>query len=170
MAATADPHEALMLFQQALFRREIPLQHGTVDRELYCCIDHPDGKARLSYMRIEGETLTALVMLVENGTIEGKPYFQIGYAVPEAYRNHGRAKYAVNAAIADLQYELSRVKVSEFYVEAFVRTDNKASQGVAGGTISTSPVAVTDQVSGLPVLRYARKIESKADALVPLAK
>jgi hypothetical protein len=65
MAATADPHEALMLFQPALFRREIPLQHGTVDRELYCCIDHPDGKARLSYMRIEGETLTALVMLVQ---------------------------------------------------------------------------------------------------------
>jgi hypothetical protein len=167
MAATADPHEALLLFQQALSRREIPLQLGTVDRELYCCIDYPDGKARLSYMRIEGETLTALVMLVENGSIEGKPCFQIGYAVPEAYRNHGRAKGAVKAAIADLQYELSRVMVSEFYVEAFVPTDNTASLGVAGAAISTSPVAVTDRVSGLPAFRYVRKIESKADALVP---
>ena len=120
-------------------------------------------------MRTEGETLTALVMLVENGSIEGKPCFQIGYAVPEAYRNHGRAKSAVNAAIADLQYELSRVRVPEFYVEAFVQTDNKASQSVAGRTISTSPVAVIDEVSGLPAFRYVRKIENKVDALVSLA-
>ncbi|PPQ36640.1 GNAT family N-acetyltransferase [Rhodopila globiformis] len=168
MARTIDPHDALMLFQQALSRGEIPLRRGTVDQELFCCIDHPDGKARLSYMRIEDGLLTTLVMLADNGCIDGKPCFQIGYAVPEAYRNQGRARSAVKVAIADVRHELSRVGVPAFYVEAFVGIGNEASQRVAVETISPRPVAVTDELSRLPAFRYVRKIETGAVSAPPV--
>jgi hypothetical protein len=34
-------------------------------------------------------------MFAQDGAIEGKPCFAIGYAVPEAYRNQGRAREIV---------------------------------------------------------------------------
>jgi hypothetical protein len=39
-------------------------------------------------------------MFAQDGAIEGKPCFAIGYAVPEAYRNQGRAREIVKAALA----------------------------------------------------------------------
>jgi hypothetical protein len=46
-----------------------------------------------------------------------------------------------------------------FYVEAIVGADNKSSQRVAEQVISDMPVAMTDQISGLPAFQYVRKIE-----------
>ena len=51
---------------------------------------------------------------------------------------------------------------SAFYVEAIVGANNKPSQRVADKVISDAPVAVTDQVSGLPAFRYVRRIEHPA--------
>jgi hypothetical protein len=57
-----------------------------------------------------------------------------------------------------LRHGLSRNKISSFYVEAIVSTDNEPSKLVAEATISATPVAVTDEGSGLPALQYVRKI------------
>jgi hypothetical protein len=57
-----------------------------------------------------------------------------------------------------LKHGLSRNNVSSFYVEAIVSIDNEPSKQVAESTISATPVAVTDNVSGLPALHYVRKI------------
>lgn len=103
--------------------------------------------------------MTAFVVFALCEPIEGTPCFAIGYAVPEAYRNQGRAKKAISAAIAEMQNGFGRLGYSVFYVEAIVGLDNKASQRVAEQVISDKPVAVTDQVSGLPALQYLRKIE-----------
>jgi len=43
-----------------------------------------------------------------------------------------------------------------------VGADNKPSQSVAEQVISGTPVAVTEQVSGLPAFQYVRKIEPPA--------
>ena len=80
--------------------------------------------------------------------IKGITCFGIGYAVPEAYRNQGRAKEVISAAIR-VQHGFGQ-KLPVFYVEAIVGADNKSSQRVAEQVISNTPVAVTDKLSGLP--------------------
>lgn len=154
-----DPSHALESFQQALLHGEIQLQPGVLDRDIYVYVDQPKGGSRLTYVRLEGTTVTAFVEFAPCEPIEGTPCFSIGYAVPEAYRNQGRAKDAIRAAISEMQRGLSRIGMSVFYLEAIVEADNKPSQRVAEQVISDTPVAVTDQVSGLPAFQYVRRIE-----------
>ena len=59
-------------------------------------------------MRLEGRTVTALVMFALCDPIEGKPCLNLGYAVPEAYRNQGRAKEAISTAISEMQHGATR--------------------------------------------------------------
>lgn len=156
-----DPFEALKSFQQALRRGVIQLQRGAVDLNLYLHVDSPNGQLRFTYVRLEGKTVTAFVNFAKCDPIEGRPCFNIGYAVPEAYRNQGRAKDAIGAAILEMQHGFARNGVPTFYVEAIVGVDNKPSQHVAEQAISATPTAVTDQVSGLPAFQYVRKIVSE---------
>jgi hypothetical protein len=157
-----DPSDALTSFQQALIDDEIKLQRGQLDPELFVLLDHPNGEPRFTYVRLKGRTVTALVILVLADPLKGTPCFQIGCAVPNAYRNQGRAKDAVEAAIAELKHGLARNKISTFYVEAVVGTHNEPSQRVAAATISAAPAEITDEVSGLPALHYLRKIGEDA--------
>jgi hypothetical protein len=64
----------------------------------------------------------------------------------------------VAAAISELKNGLSRNKIPSFYVESVVSTDNEPSKRVSAATISSSPTAISDEVSGLPALHYVRKI------------
>jgi len=159
-----DPSHALKSFQEGFLLGEIQLQRGDIDRELFVHRDEPNGTFRFTYVRLQRQTVTAFVEFVICDPIEGALCFNIGYAVPEAYRSQGRAKNAVSAAIAELKQGLARSKITTFCVEAIVGIDNKASQHVAAETISTTPVAITDQVSGLPALHYLRRIRQDAVA------
>jgi hypothetical protein len=154
-----DPFDALQSFQQALVDGEIDLQRGTIDPELFLHVDHPNGQPRFTYVRLERQTVTAMVNFAISDPIKGVRCFQI--AVPEAYRSQGRAKSAVGAAIVELQHGLARNKISTFYVEA-VGINNEPSKRVAAATISTTAAEVTDQFSGLPALHYVRMIEEDA--------
>jgi RimJ/RimL family protein N-acetyltransferase len=154
-----DPSNALRSFQQALLRGETQLKRGFLDRDLYVQFDEPEGGSRFTYVRMQGRTVTAFVEFVLCDPIEGVPCFGIGYAVPEAYRSQGRAKEAIGAAISEMQNGLGRIGIPAFYVEAMIGADNKASQRVAEQVISDTPVAVKDQISGLPAFRYVRRIE-----------
>lgn len=154
-----DPSDALASFQQALLNGQMRLQRGALDPDLFLHFDRPDGvTARLTYVRLDRQTVTALAMFAMVDPMDGLPCYQVGYAVPEAYRGEGRAKSVVEAAIAELRHGLLRNNISTFYVEAIVGTDNEASKRVAVTTISATPVAVTDEVSGLPALHYTRKV------------
>lgn len=154
-----NPSDALQSFQEELLQGRIRPQPCLGDPNLFIYSDKPLGSPRVTYARLKGATVTALVMFVFDDPIEGIPCFGIGYAVPEAYRNEGRAKEVVKAAIADLRDGLARGGRAVFYVEAIVGVDNRASQRVAEQVISDSPVAVTDKLSGLPALQYVCKIE-----------
>jgi hypothetical protein len=46
-----------------------------------------------------------------------------------------------------------------FYVEAIVGADNTASRRVAEQILSMPPEAITERISGLPALRYLRRVE-----------
>lgn len=160
MPQMTDPSDALKSFQQVLLQGTMQLQRGDIDPELFVHLDHPNGTPRFTYVRLEGHTVTTLVIFVAGDLIEGVPCFNIGYAVPKAYRKQGRAKEAISAAISEMKHGFGRAKVPAFYVEAIVGTDNKASQAVAAQAISSEPTAVTDQFSGLPALHYLRKVET----------
>jgi predicted acetyltransferase len=108
-------------------------------------------------VRLDRQTVTALVLVVLSDPIEDTPCFQIGYAVPKAHRGQGRAKSALESAIAELKYGLARNKISTFYIEAVVGADNEASKNTAATTISNTPTEITDEFSGLPALHYVRK-------------
>jgi hypothetical protein len=155
-----DPFAALESFQEAFANGVLSLQRGVIDPELFIHVDHPNGSTRrFTYVRLDRRTVTALVMFVLVDPLEGSPCFQIGYAVPERYRAQGRAKDIVVAAIAELKRGLTGNGVPAFYVEAVVGTDNEPSMRVAAATLSTSPVQITDHVSGLPALQYLLKVE-----------
>jgi hypothetical protein len=104
--------------------------------------------------------VTAFVEFVLSDPIDGTPCFEIGCAVPEAYRNQGRAKNAVVADISELKRGLMGNKISTFYVEAIVSADNNASQHVAAATITTTPSRRDGRIlkaSCLPIRSEDRK-------------
>jgi hypothetical protein len=157
-----DPSNALQSFQEELLRGTIQLRRGALDRDLYLHVDNPNGETGFTYVTLKGRTVTALVIFALAPPIQGTLCFGIGYAVPEAYRNQGRAKDAISAAILELQNGFKRHGSTVFYVEAIVGADNKSSQRVAEQVISDAPVFVTDKISGLPALQYVRRIEQPA--------
>jgi len=164
MPQMTDPFAALESFQEALANGGVALERGVIDPNLFLHVDHPNGLPRFTYVRLDRRTVTALVMFVPVDPLEGSPCFQIGYAVPEKYRAQGRAKDIVVAAIAELKRGLTSNGVPGFYIEAVVGTDNEPSMRVAATTISTSPVQITDHVSGLPALQYVVRVEKDADS------
>jgi hypothetical protein len=145
------------VISKGLLDGEINLQAGELDPYLFLHVDHPTGVTRLTYVRIDRQSVTAMAIMVGTEPRHGLPCFPAGVAVPVAHRDKGYAK-SVLAAIAELKHGLSRNKISSFYVEAIVSIDNEPSKRVAEATISATPVAVTDEQSGLPALQYVRKI------------
>lgn len=108
-------------FQKEFLVGTISLRPGAVHPDLYLHADNPQGTPRFSYVRLENGTVTAFVNFVLVEPIEGEHCFNIGYAVPDEYRNQGRAKEAVGMAIAEMQHGLARGRISTFYVEAIRR-------------------------------------------------
>lgn len=153
-----DPTNSLKSFQEHFSLGVIDVQPGALDRDLFVYQDQPNGTLRLSYVRLKGQTVTALVLFVLTEPIDGVPCFQLGYAVPEVYRSQGVAKDAVSAAIAELKHGLGRNGAKPFFIETIVGVDNTASQKVAGATLGVETEAITDEMSGLPALRYLVKI------------
>jgi hypothetical protein len=155
-----DPTDALTDFQRVFETEGIPLQPGAIDPTLFVHLDRPAGSLRLTYVRLDRRTVTALAMFAQVSPLKGQPCFQLGVAVPEKYRAQGRAKEIVTAATAELRNGLGRNGVATFYIEAVVGMNNEPSKRVAAATISTEPASITDEFSGLPALHYVRKIET----------
>ena len=153
-----DPSVALASFQAELLRGTVPLQTCALDRDLFVHLDTPaNGTSRFTYVKLDAKTVTALVMVVTVGRIAALPAFQIGCAVPEGYRNQGRAKCTLRAAIAEIRHGFRRAGIRELYIEAVVARDNEASKRVCAATFSAPPKEIIDDVSGLPALHYLQK-------------
>ena len=56
------------------------------NRDLFVHADQRQGEMRLTYARVQRKNVTALAIGVLTEPIEGIPCFQLGVAVPEAYR------------------------------------------------------------------------------------
>ena len=151
-----DPSDALPLFQSALLADQIPLRPGSIDRQLFAAPDEVNGKFRMSYLRLQGKVITALVQYVAIEPIDGLPCFHLGYAVPEQYRRQGIARGAVLAAFSEMENGYSRSWPRRFFVEAVISPDNTGSKKVAEALFRSPPESITDSVSGKLALRYLR--------------
>jgi GNAT superfamily N-acetyltransferase len=158
MPAMTDPTDSLLGFQKALDDRELHLQRGERDKELFVHADQPQGVMRLTYVRIDQGIATALAVFVIAEPLEGLPCFQLGIAVPETHRRRGLAKAIVEAAIAEMKHGFARNNIASFYIEAIVGADNIASQRVVAATLSDKPKEIIDKFSRLPALQYLRKV------------
>ncbi|WP_167811285.1 GNAT family N-acetyltransferase [Ralstonia pseudosolanacearum] len=158
MPQMADPSHALKSFQDELHLGTVNSKQGELDRDLFVYLDHPGGEPRFTYVRLDGKLVTALMMFAVVEPIRGIPCFQIGYAVAEQYRNQGRAKDAVVAAIGEMRNGFGRAGIPRFFVEAIVGADNAASNRVAAGVISAMPTSMTDEYSGHPALQYLLEV------------
>lgn len=159
MPGITDPSAALASFQRDLSGGLLPLQRGTLDPDLFVLVDFPNEQPRFIYLTIESRVVTGLVILAMVDPVPGEPCFQLGVAIPQAYRGQGRAKKIVWAALTELQHGSAKSNVRTIRVEAVVGVDNIPSQKVAAACIAATPVAITDQVSGLPALHYTTKLE-----------
>jgi len=154
MPGMTDPSSALQSFQIAMVSGQLSLQRGALDHDVFLHFDQPNNRPRFTYVRVEGSTVTAMAMFVADVPMDGKPFFDLGYAVPAAYRGQGRAKEIVAAGLAELAKGMGRTRAPSLFVQAVVGKDNAASQHVAVATISAEPTEIIDSVSGLPALRY----------------
>ena len=160
LSQMTDPTNALVSFQEALSAGKLRLERGRVDPNVYLHVDQAQGQPRFTYVQLEGQIVTAFVSFVINGTIEGHPNLAAGYAVPEPFRNQGRAKATLAAGIAEMQNGFRGHP--PFYIEAVVSEKNVASLKVAEAVLGGEAERIMDSHSGEPAARYARKFETKA--------
>ncbi len=160
MALMPDLTSAMKSFEQALRTGTISVQPGALDAEIFAHLDKPNGEPRLTYVRLDGRTVTAMVVLIQCEPVDGEQCYNVGWAVHEKFQGQGRAAEAFKAAVNELRYGLSRHGVSAFYVEAVVDVNNKASQRVAEQVISPAVKTDTDCYAGVPVIQYLRKVEA----------
>lgn len=159
LSGLVNPADALPSFQKAYEKGELQLQHCEAEKSFFVYADQPNGELRLSYARIEAGQVTALVIYFNVPPINGLPCFQVGWAVPEAFRNQGRARRAVQASLRELDQGFAkRGIIPKFYVEAVVGADNEPSQKVAFATLSEKPEHGIDKFSGEAVLHYVTMI------------
>lgn len=135
-----DPSIPLQSFQDALSEGLLTLERGRVDPSIFVHIDKAGGKTRFTYVQLEGKTVAGFATFVQNGYFDGRPNLATGYAVPEAYRNHGRARFILQAGIAELRNGFKGFP--PFFVEAVINSKNFASLRVAaavlGGSLKSS--------------------------------
>lgn len=161
-AIMTNPSDGMKSFQQELRRGGIAIQVARTDPNLFVHRDAPNGppEYRFTYVRLKGKTVTAMAIFVAQPPENGKPYFTVGYAVPKRFQKQGRAKDVLVAALADMQAGLARNGIPEFYIEAIVGADNVASRKIAEQIISDEPKAIAEGLSGLPALKYVRRLKS----------
>lgn len=153
MATASDSSAALQAFQRDLDR--LSLTPSATDPGLFYHLDEPGGVTRLAFARLQGRTVTALAAFFASDPAGGVLVFHGFYAVPEAYRNQGRAKDILGSALRQMAQGIAQTGVSAIRVELLVDAQNTAAQRVAAAIVPSSPATVTDQATGRPALLYA---------------
>ncbi|MBA5601039.1 GNAT family N-acetyltransferase [Pectobacterium aroidearum] len=155
--AITDPYDGLLSLQQALDTGGVTPGKGTLFPELSTVFDSPNGNWRMTYALIENGRVKASAVFVIASPLNGKHCFGIGYSVSEADRGKGLALALVEKSIKELQFNMQG-KLTEFYVEALVGATNLASQKVAEKFTLSEGEPFTEQLSGLPALRYVKLV------------
>jgi len=157
MASPADPIAALNMFQREL--GNLTLRRSQTDPKLLFVLDQPNGISRLTFVRMDGHAITAMAVFIASQATEDSITFHAFYVVPEGYRNQGRAKEIVGAALRQIEHGFPGVNVHTISVQVTVDADDTAGRKVAAATISPDPTPVIDEVSGRPAFRYGATLK-----------
>lgn len=148
-----DPHIGLVSYQQALLQGLIQPHLCKVHKALTVLFDDvPDGK-RITYALVEGTTVKVTVVFAPNGLFQGKPCFQVGYAVAEPYRRQGLAAKVVRMSIEEFIEGFKKV-IPAFYLEAVVSPTNVPSLRIAESVIGGTREQIVDKHSGESAIRF----------------
>jgi hypothetical protein len=160
MATASDSMAALQSFQRDLDR--LPLTPTSSDPNLFYYLDQPEGTVRMAFVRLQGRTVTALATFFASNPVNGVMDFHGFYAVPEAYRNQGRAKDVLGGAIRQIAQGIGQTGMRAIHVTVMIEAENTIAQRVAAAVISQSPSNVTDQATGRPALLYSTTLTAPA--------
>ena len=158
MPSIVNPMDAFKTFEPALRRGELQVQRGTIHPDLLLHLDHPSGSTRFTYAKLQGQSVAAMAIIIPAESLNGKPVFQIGYAVPQHLRKRGLAKEIAQAAIDEFSAGMARNGIKALYFEAIVGVRNIASQKVAEHIIGGSPSEIVDETSGEAALQYMKEV------------
>lgn len=158
-----DVSSALKSFQQALIENAIQVQRGDLDRKMLVYMDQPNGETRLTYARVSGRTVVALIQFVSCDPYEGEPCFNVGWAVAEDFQGQGKAHEAVVAALKEMRNGFTRAGMKAFWVEAIVGEDNVASQRLAEKVLSSPIKRGADSFSGDLIVQYLRRVDAQME-------
>ncbi len=84
------------------------------------------------------------------------------YAVPDAYRNQGRAKDILASALRQMTQGIGQTGIRAIRVELLVDAENTPAQRVAAAVMAPGPATVTDEATGRPALLYATTLTRAA--------
>jgi len=157
-----DISATLRSFQASFERGEIQLRPGQLDKEIFVFLDHPNGEARLTYVRLSQGLVVALVQFIRAEPVEGEACFAVAWAVPPGHRGQGLAGKTFLAALAELRHGLAAHGALSFWVEGVVGAENLASQRVAERVISAPASKGVDRDARVPVVQYLRKIDAQS--------
>jgi hypothetical protein len=154
-----DVAATMKSFERALKERTIAIQPGALDPNLFVHMDQPNGAVRLTYVRLDRGTVTAIVQFIRTEPVEGEPCFSVGWAVPESHRGQHRAAEAFLAAVKELRHGFAPLGMKAFWVEGIVGQDNIASQRVAEKVISAPVSKGKDCFADVAIVQYLRRID-----------
>jgi hypothetical protein len=156
-----DPMDALVKLQDAVDNGLVVLQAGDIHPDVGVWMDEPAGKTRFTYARVAGRKVEAIALFAHNGSIEGTPCFQIGYAVIESMRQRGIGSELAAKGIAEMRHGFGKHGAKRFYVEAVVGLENIASNMLAKRLLSDAPETIIDAFSGESALRYVKPVDCR---------
>ena len=158
MSNMPDLQETLLSFQDAYAEGLIDLVPCSIHPEIKLHGDEVNGQTRLTYARIDGETVKAIVVFLMVEPHKGKPCFQVGYAVAEQFRCQGIATDTVKRSLNELR-QGSKRHTKNFYLEAIVAADNIASRKVAERVICPTGEDISDAFNGEPALQFMQLVK-----------
>ena len=157
MTSMVDPYTGFESYQQAIKDGVIHPRPCVLHKKLTVLFDDvPDGK-RITYALVDDKKVKATIIFAPNGFFEGKPCFQIGYAVDKEFRQQGIAKQALRMAIEELTHNFNK-SIPSFFIEAIVSPSNLASLHIAENIVGGTRDEIVDRLSSEKAIRFTRQV------------
>ena len=151
--------ETLLGFDEALRAKRIATARMRGNENIHIHQDMPAPQTpRLTYARLKGAHVTAVVVITIGDPVDGVRCFHIGYAVREDQRGKGVAKELVAAALNDFAQNMLKSDLDELWFEASVDQNNSASVAVAKAVLDVEPEGKIDDADGTPIWHYLKHV------------
>lgn len=157
---TVNMMDALNGFDEALRGGRIKTHRLMHNDKVHIHADTPaPNQPRITFARLKGSHVTAVVVLTAGDPYEGAGCFHMGYAVREDQRGKGLAKALVADALKDIVANMSNRGMTHIWVEASVDSDNPASAAVARSVLGVEPTDKSDPEDGRPLWHFIKRLD-----------